>query len=106
MLWVLASVVLLALAVWPKLLWIIGDALGLFYLTVAVIIAFGFLALMVLHLGMAASRAAEDRRRMAQRLAFLTEELERLSRAQEGEKAEGREGAPPGVQDQARGEQV
>ena len=79
MLWVLASVVLLVFAIFPRLLLLLSELLGVFYLTTVVLIAFSFLSLMVLHLSVVASRSADDTRQIAQRLALLEERLEKLS---------------------------
>jgi len=78
LLWLAASGVLLVFAAFPRLLWHISNALGLFYLTTTVLICFGFLSLMVLHLAMVVSRSADDSRQVAQRLALLEHRVEEL----------------------------
>ena len=93
MLWVLASVVLLAFAIFPRLLLYLSELLGVFYLTTVVLIAFSFLSLMVLHLSVVASRSADDVRQIAQRLALLEERLERLAPPAGGAEPQGP--APP-----------
>ncbi len=78
-LWVLASIVLVVFALFPKLLWYISEVLDLFYLTTLVLMCFGFLALVVLHLSVVISRSMEDNRRFAQRMAMLERKVEQLS---------------------------
>jgi hypothetical protein len=78
LLWVLASVVLLAFAVFPRLLWLISDVIGVFYVTTMTVICFSFLSLMIIHLSLAASRSSEDNRKVAQRVALLESRLREL----------------------------
>lgn len=82
-LWILASLVLLVFALFPRFLWYISEVTGLFYLTTMVLICFGFLALVVLHLSVVISRCTEDNRRIAQRLAMLERKVEQLSEGEE-----------------------
>lgn len=82
-LWILASVVLVVFALFPKLLWYISETLGLFYLTTMVLICFGFLALVVLHLSVVISRSMEDNRQIAQRIAMLERKIEQLGGGKE-----------------------
>jgi len=88
MLWMFASLVLLVFAVVPKLLWWISRAVGVYYLTVMIILMFTFLSLVVLHLAMAISRSTDDTRRLAQRLALLERELKQRQREQAGSEDE------------------
>lgn len=80
MLWMFASLVLLIFAAVPRLLWWISRAVGVYYLTVMIILIFTFLSLVVLHLAMAISRSTDDTRRLAQRLALLERELDEHKR--------------------------
>ncbi len=79
MLWLSASGVLLAFAVFPRLLFYISKLLGLFYLTTMVVLCFSFLALVLVHLAMVISRMADENRSMAQRLALMEQRLEQLA---------------------------
>ena len=79
MLWLSASGVLLAFAVFPRLLFYISNLLGLFYLTTMIVLCFSFLALVLVHLAMVVSRMADDSRSMAQRLALMEQRLEQLA---------------------------
>ena len=79
MLWLSASGVLLAFAVFPRLLFYISKLLGLFYLTTMVVLCFSFLALVLVHLAMVISRMADANRSMAQRLALMEQRLEQLA---------------------------
>ncbi len=82
-LWILASVVLVVFALFPKLLWYISETLGLFYLTTMVLICFGFLALVVLLLSVVISRSMVDIRQIAQRIAMLERKIEQLGGGKE-----------------------
>jgi len=79
MLWLSASGVLLAFAIFPRLLFYLSKMLGLFYLTTMVVLCFSFLALVMVHLAMVVSRMADQNRSMAQRMALLEQRLEQLS---------------------------
>ena len=78
MLWILASIALLVFAVFPRLLFRISELIGVYYITTLVIIMFAFLSLVVIHLGVSASRSADDARKLAQRLALLEQKLDSL----------------------------
>jgi hypothetical protein len=85
LLWLLAAVVLLGLAVWRGLLENIADWIGVAYPPNALfVIAFGAILLLLLHFSVATSRLAEQSKVLAQRLALLEErqrELERVGEA-------------------------
>jgi hypothetical protein len=74
-LWLMASAVLVIFAVFPRLLWIISKALGVYYITMMMIACFAFLSLVVIHYAMAISRLSESNRQLAQRLALLEQSL-------------------------------
>ena len=78
MLWLGASAVLVVFAVFPKLLWIVSDWLGVFYLTTLVILCFGFLSLVLIHFAVVISRLGDDMRRIAQRVALLEQRMDEL----------------------------
>ena len=79
MLWIVASLVLLLFAVWPRLLGIISKLVGIDYQSTMFIISFGFLALMVIHYAVVISRLSEDTRQVSQRMAMLQRKLEELT---------------------------
>ena len=81
MLWILASIALLVFAVFPRLLFLISELIGVYYITTLVIIMFAFLSLVMIHLGVSASRSADDARKLAQRLALLEQKLNSLDSA-------------------------
>ena len=81
MLWIAASAVLLVFAIYPRLLWHLQDLLGVFYITILVIICFSFLSLVVIHLAVVISRNTDDTRKTAQRVAMLERKLKELSLA-------------------------
>jgi hypothetical protein len=94
LLWLLAAVVLLALASWPRALNRISRAIGIFYPPTALfVVAFAFILLLLLHFSSAVSRLSDQSKVLAQRLALLEE---RVSRSEE-EPAE-----DPAVSDVAR----
>jgi hypothetical protein len=85
LLWLLAAVVLLGLAIWRGLLEDIAGWIGVAYPPNALfVIAFGAILLLLLHFSVATSRLAEQSKVLAQRLALLEErqrELERVTDA-------------------------
>ncbi len=94
LLWLLASSVLLALAVWRDLLEMIAAAIGIVYAPSALfVIAFGFILLILLHFSLVISRLADQNKILAQRLGMLQQEIE--SGREAGE-------LPPGVAEGAQ----
>ena len=92
LLWIGASLVLMAFAAFPSLLWMLSRALGVFYLTTLTILCFAFLSIVMMHIAVAVSRSADDRRRIAQRMAMLERKLEVLLEAKEAGSADGQDG--------------
>ena len=89
--WLLSSLVLLALAVWRGALDRIADQVGVAYPPNALfIVAFGFVLWMLLHFSVAVSRLSDQSKVLAQRLALLEERMRRL---QDGEELEDGEDA-------------
>jgi hypothetical protein len=78
MLWIFASAVLVVFAIYPPLLWIISEALGLFYLTTVFLLGFSLLSLVLMHISVTVSRISDDKRRIAQRVALLERQIELL----------------------------
>lgn len=77
LLWLFASAVLLALAVWKGLLTTIAHAIGIYYPPSALfVIAFGFILVMLLHFSLVISRLADQNKVLAQRLGLLQQRLE------------------------------
>lgn len=84
LLWLLAGVVLLALAVWSNALATISHAIGVIYPPNALFfIAIGFVLLLLLHFSAAVSRLSDQSKVLAQRLALLDERLRRQEGAAE-----------------------
>jgi hypothetical protein len=98
LLWLLASVVLLALGIWRNGLVHISKAIGIIYPPNALFfIAFGFVLLLLLHFSSAISRLSDQTKVLAQRQALLEE---RLRRAEEsGDSASGVQDGDPALQD-------
>ena len=82
LLWMLASIVMLALAAWPGGLKTISDAIGIFYPPTALFfVAFAFIIVLLLHFSSAVSRLADETKVLAQRAALMEERLRRLEPA-------------------------
>jgi len=71
LLWLLSGVVILIFSIFPNLLLIISQALGMFYLTVLFVISFLFLLLIVLHFSTVLSRLSERNKELTQELSIL-----------------------------------
>jgi len=71
LLWLLSGVVILTFSIFPNLLLIISQALGMFYLTVLLVISFLFLLLIVLHFSTVLSRLSERNKELTQELSIL-----------------------------------
>jgi len=78
MLWLSTSLVLTVLAIFPQIPFFLNQALGINYLTMLMLSCFLFLAMIVMHYATAISRDAEHIRQLAQQVALLKEEVERL----------------------------
>ena len=77
LLWLLASAILLALAVWKSLLTTIAHAIGIYYPPSALfVIAFGFILVMLLHFSLVISRLADQNKILAQKLGLLQQRLD------------------------------
>ncbi len=77
LLWLFASVVLVALALWRDLLQTLAGAIGIYYAPSALFaIAFGFILVLLLHYSLVISRLADQNKLLAQRLGMLQEQLE------------------------------
>jgi hypothetical protein len=77
LLWLFASVVLLALAIWKGLLTTIAHAIGIYYPPSALfVIAVGFILVMLLHFSLVISRLADQNKVLAQRLGLLQQRLD------------------------------
>ncbi len=78
LLWLLAGVVVMALAIWQGLLTTVSGWVGIYYPPAALFAAgFVFVLLMLLHFSITVSRLSDQNKILAQRLALLQEELER-----------------------------
>jgi hypothetical protein len=78
MLWLSTSMILTVLAIFPQIPFFLNQALGINYLTLLTLACFLFLAMIVMHYATAISRDAEHIRQLAQQVALLKEEVERL----------------------------
>lgn len=78
LLWIGTSLGFLLLAIFPDLIIGFIQVSGMQYTTAIMMLVFVFLLLITFHFSLALSRGEEDRRRLAQDLALLEEQLERL----------------------------
>ena len=77
LLWLLAAVTLLALAVWQGLLTTLSHAVGIYYPPAALFaVAFLFVLVMLIHFSVTISRLSDQNTVLAQRLALLQQRLE------------------------------
>jgi hypothetical protein len=77
LLWLFASAVLLALAIWKGLLTTVAHAIGIYYPPSALfVLAFGFILVMLLHFSLVISRLADQNKVLAQKLGLLQQRLD------------------------------
>ena len=92
--WLVSAAALLGLAIWSDFLETIARTVGIIYPPNALfLIAFGVVALLLLHFSVAVSKLADQSKVLAQRVALLEERQER---------AERREAAEPEILERAR----
>jgi hypothetical protein len=88
LLWLLASTVLLGLAIWRGALDKIAESVGVAYPPNALfIVAFGFVLWMLLHFSIAVSRLSDQTKILAQRMALLEERMRRREVEADGDDA-------------------
>jgi hypothetical protein len=81
LIWLLAAVVLLGLAIWRDGLARLANAVGIAYPPNALFfVAFAFVLILLLHFSAAVSRLADQSKVLAQRLALLEERLHQQER--------------------------
>jgi hypothetical protein len=97
LLWLLAGVTILVLALWKGLLSTLAHAAGITYLPSALFaVAFLFVLVMLVHFSMTISRLSDQNTVLAQRLALLQQRLDRARAGQlDGELPEDGEGLAP-----------
>ena len=84
LLWLLASLVILGLAIWDEALGVIARQLGILSAPNALFfVAIGFVLLLLLHFSAAMSRLTDQSKVLAQRHAMLEERLRELERARD-----------------------
>jgi hypothetical protein len=88
LLWLFASGVLLALAIWRDLLERIASAIGIYYAPSALfVVAFGFILVLLLHFSLVISRLADQNKVLAQRIGLLSQQVDALARERAEERA-------------------
>ena len=81
LLWLLAALLLVVLAIWKGLLTTVSADLGIHYPPSTLFaIGFGFVVLVLLSVSIVISRLAEQNKRLAQHVALLAERLEELEK--------------------------
>ena len=84
LLWLFATVTLLALAVWKDLLEEVAATVGIYYAPSALFaIAFGFVLVLLMHFSLVISRLSDQNKVLAQRLGRLQRELDVLRARQD-----------------------
>jgi hypothetical protein len=84
LLWLFATVTLLALAVWKDLLEQVAAAVGIYYAPSALFaIAFGFVLVLLMHFSLVISRLSDQNKVLAQRLGRLQREVDVLRARQD-----------------------
>jgi hypothetical protein len=82
LLWLFATAVLLALAVWRGLLEVVANTVGIAYAPSALFaVAFGFVLTLLLHFSLVISRLTDQNKVLAQRLGMLQERVATLEAA-------------------------
>jgi hypothetical protein len=83
LLWLFASAVLLALALWKGLLTTLAHAIGIYYPPSALFVfAFGFILVMLLHFSLVISRLADQNKVLAQQLGLLRQRMDEREAAE------------------------
>ena len=79
LLWMFATTVMLAMAVWKDLLEEFASAIGIFYAPSALFaVALGSVLMLLLHFSIVVSRLADQNKVLAQRLAILQARVDQL----------------------------
>ncbi len=86
--WIGASVALLAFGVYPRLLLLISEWLGVYYLTTLFLLVFAFLCLVILYLSTDISRMANKQCRMIQKISLLENRIRQLEPKDPGKDSE------------------
>jgi hypothetical protein len=83
-LWLLAAVTLVLLAIWQGLLTTLSHAVGIYYPPAALFaVAFLFVLVMLIHFSVTISRLSDQNTMLAQRLALLQQRLEQQEDGEE-----------------------
>jgi hypothetical protein len=91
LLWLLTSAILISLSVWSHGLGLLSQLLGIYYPPAALLlVAVGFILLILLHYSLVISRLTERQKDLIQRCAILAWRLEELEAAQAGEQPRSR----------------
>jgi hypothetical protein len=104
LLWLLAALVLIALAAWRGGLQVISRGIGVIYPPNAIFaVAVGFILLLLLHFSASVSRLSDQTKVLAQRNALLEERLRRLERGSPPEPHSADDAGSPRARPEAAG---
>jgi hypothetical protein len=77
-LWLAMGAVIILLSLWPALINILVEALGIYYLTLIFLVSFTFVLLMLIHFSTIVSRLSENEMILAQKQAILEWKIKKL----------------------------
>ena len=78
LLWLLSGTTVLLFSIFPRLLYVISHAMGMYYLTTLFVISFLFLLLIVLHFSTVISELSKKNKELAQNLSIVDHQLRQL----------------------------
>ena len=79
LLWLLSGIIILIFGLFPKLLYLLSNLMGTYYLTTLLIISFLFLLLIVLHFSTVISQLSEKNKELSQELSILDFKFRQLN---------------------------
>ena len=101
LLWMFSAAVLLGLSIWRDLLEEVARAIGIYYAPSALfVIAFGCVAILLLHFSIVISRLADQSKLLAQRVSILQQRIDELEGRPEATPAQA-QGRPQGDRETA-----
>jgi len=88
LLWIISGLVMLIFSLFPEILFRFSHFLGLYYLTVLLLVCFIFLLLILFYLSIAISQLTEKNKELAQEIGLLKAKLDRLKKETKEEENE------------------
>jgi len=77
-LWLAMGAVIILLSLWPMLINVLVEALGIYYLTLIFLVSFTFVLLMLIHFSTIVSRLSDNEMLLAQKQAILEWKIKKL----------------------------